>query len=295
MKKKLLVSFSGGETSAFMAQWLWRHKQDDYEMIFVFANTGEENEQTYEFIEKCSAHFGFPVVWIESVTSAVRGVGQSFNIVDFATASRKGEPFEGVISKHGIPNQNTPHCTRDLKEKPITKYAKSIGWADHYTAIGIRYDEADRYNKNAKQQRLIYPLISMVPMTKQKINFWWSQQTFRLNLKGYEGNCKWCWKKSLQKLYQLAKDNPQTFDFPKEMENKYGAYVPEARRKRMEGRGVVPVIPVRFFRGNRSVDDILEESRSWNKSAMDDSQDLNYQLDLIGGDSCEIFSECGSE
>ena len=53
MKKKLLVSFSGGETSAFMAQWLWKHKQDEYEMLFVFANTGQEKEETLQFVDKC--------------------------------------------------------------------------------------------------------------------------------------------------------------------------------------------------------------------------------------------------
>ena len=52
MKQKLLVSFSGGETSAFMAQWLWKHKQDEYDMIFVFANTGQENEETLQIIIK---------------------------------------------------------------------------------------------------------------------------------------------------------------------------------------------------------------------------------------------------
>jgi hypothetical protein len=39
-KKKLNVSFSGGETSAFMAQWLWQNKRDEYDMLFLFANTG---------------------------------------------------------------------------------------------------------------------------------------------------------------------------------------------------------------------------------------------------------------
>ena len=32
-KKKLLVSFSGGETSAFMAHWLWKNKQDEFDMV----------------------------------------------------------------------------------------------------------------------------------------------------------------------------------------------------------------------------------------------------------------------
>ena len=34
--KKLVVSFSGGETSAFMAQWLWQNKKLDYEKLFRY-------------------------------------------------------------------------------------------------------------------------------------------------------------------------------------------------------------------------------------------------------------------
>ena len=56
--KRLLVSFSGGETSAFMAQWLWRHKRDQYDMVFVFANTGQENEETLDFVQQGEAGRG---------------------------------------------------------------------------------------------------------------------------------------------------------------------------------------------------------------------------------------------
>lgn len=286
MKKKLLISFSGGETSAYMGQWLWKHKQDEYEMIFVFANTAQENEETYNFIERCSKQFGFPIVWIEGITNQKNGIGQSFKVVNFNSANREGEPFENVISKYGIPNIKFPHCTRELKERPIGKYAKSIGWTDYYTAIGIRSDEADRMNSKAKLKRFIYPLISDVSMTKPKINFWWSQQPFRLNLKGYQGNCVWCWKKANIKLFQIAKEKPSAFDFPKSMEDKYGDYVPETRLDKNFN------LPINFFRGNRSTVNILEDSIKFNKKVYDDSVDMNFQLDLIGGDSCEIYAEC---
>lgn len=295
-KKKLLVSFSGGETSAFMAQWLWRNKQDEYEMIFVFANTGQENDETYEFITKCENYFGFNVVWVESIIDRKNGVGVKSKIVNEKTADRSGQVFESLIAKHGIPNTNQPHCTRELKERPIEKYAKSIGWKDYYLAIGVRYDEADRINSKAREKKLIYPLISnsMIPMTKPKINFWWSQQPFRLELKGYQGNCIWCWKKSYYKLYQIAKETPKAFDFPKLMEEKYGEYVPASREKLMKENGKKPILPIRFFRGNKSTIDILNEAKSFNKKVHDDSLDVNFQMDLIGGDSCEIYAECGS-
>ena len=40
-KEKVLVAFSGGETSAYMINWLLINEPNN-EYIFVFANTGEE-------------------------------------------------------------------------------------------------------------------------------------------------------------------------------------------------------------------------------------------------------------
>jgi len=278
--EKLLVSFSGGETSAYMAYWLWKHCQDKFEMVFVFANTGQENEETLRFVNQCSLHFGFHIVWVESVVHYGERKGSTHKIVDYNTADRDGKVFEDVIRKYGIPNMATPHCTRELKQAPIKSYAKSIGWKKYYTAIGIRIDEIDRINAKAKEMMFIYPLISknMQPMTKPKINFWWSQMPFRLELKGYQGNCVTCWKKSNPKLYQIAKENPCAFDFMAQMEAKY------------------PIDPLghhkTFFRNNRSAKQILEESKSWNGKIKNDSEEYTYQLDLLGGESCEVFSEC---
>lgn len=284
-KNNLLVSFSGGETSAYMSQWLWAHKRDEYNMVFVFANTGEENEETLEFVQKCSAHFGFKVYWVETKVHHGKRKGSTHRAVDFNTASRKGEPFEDVIKKYGIPNQAFPHCTRELKLNPITSFAKEyFGKKKYYTAIGIRSDEADRINRKAKEKRLVYPLISEIPMTKPKINFWWSQQPFRLNLKGYQGNCKTCWKKSDIKLYQIARERPRFFEFMGSMEKKYPRVGPEFKKYKTN-------VNRTFFRKNRTAADIIAEASSFQGSVKDDAD--MYDTDLVGGDSCEVWSSCG--
>ncbi len=298
MKKKLVVSFSGGETSAFMAQWLWRHKQNEYDIYFVFANTGEENEETLKFVQQCSSHFGFHVTWIEAVVNHNERKGTGFKEVTYHTASRNGEPFEDVIKKYGIPNVKSLHCSRELKERPISSYIKYMEWDDRLLAIGIRNDEIDRQNKDKDKLKIIYPLIYMKPMTKSAINFYWSNMPFRLELKGYEGNCKTCWKKSDNKLYQIAKDNEHNFYFMGKMELRYDKYIPESRLALMAERGEYPKLPIRFFRKNRSVQDIINESKNWTGKVIDDSMLIDNpnlftdsDIELDGG-SCEVFSNC---
>lgn len=273
-KKKLLVSVSGGETSLFMAIWLWLHKQDEYEIIFVFANTGQENEETLIFLKKCAEHFGINIIWIEADVKYGKGNGTRFKLTDFENASRNGEPFEAVIKKYGIPNTSFLHCTRELKMNPIKAYAKSIwGKEKYYLAIGIRIDEFDRMNANKDKLRIIYPLIAkeMKPMTKPMINFWWKQQPFRLELKGYQGNCITCYKKSDKKLFQIAKENPKAFDFFDRMERQYG-----------NGQQI--------FRKNRTTKMLLEEAKNWNGTVKDDSEN---EPTLFDNESCEVFSSCG--
>jgi hypothetical protein len=289
--KNLLVSFSGGETSAFMAQWLNNHYEEyGYEnIVFVFANTGLENEQTLEFVERCDKHFKLNVQWIEAdVKQGVRK-GTGFYRNDFDNASRKGEPFEAIIKKYGIPNQAFPHCTRELKQAPIKAFGKEwFNGEKYHTAIGIRQDEADRMNAKAKEMGFIYPLISskMIPVTKPMINFYWRSMPFRLELKGYQGNCATCWKKADKKLYQIAQENPKAFEFMAEMERKY----PRVGNEFTKDETAIDRV---FFRKNRSTLQILEEAKNWNGKIKNDADEYTYQLDLLGGESCEVFSECG--
>lgn len=150
-REKILVSFSAGETSAYMCHLLKENYSDKYEFVFVFANVGEEHEETLIFADKCDKYFGLNLVWVEPKIIHEVGKGTKHTIVNFETAERSGigGNFEEYIKKFGIPNYQNMTCTRELKERPITSYARSIGWKnnDYKTAIGIRADEIDRISK----------------------------------------------------------------------------------------------------------------------------------------------------
>ena len=274
IKKKLLVSFSGGETSAYLAKWLVDNKEKDYEMIFVFANTGDEEEETLEFINLCSKKWGINIVWVEAVVHYGERIASTHKVVNFKTASRNREPFKDVIIKYGIPNQNFLHCNREMKLNPIKSYIKSLGWVNYETAIGIRIDEFDRMNKHRKKLGLIYPFISDKPTTKQEVSYWWSKQDFRLNLKSYNTNCRTCWKKSDKVLAEIYRNNPKYFDFNKEMELKYG------KEK------------YTFFRNGRSTEQLINDLEKINSKPKDKHLDSNFQTDLFS-ESCDIYSLCG--
>ena len=295
MKDRLFISFSGGETSAFMAQYII--KQNIYkETVTAFANTGEENEKTLEFVERCNEEFKLNCVWVEAVVHHAEKMSPTHKIVNFETAARRGEPFEEIIKKYGIPNAARPHCTRALKVYPLTSYLRSIGWeANSYdTAIGIRADEIDRMNPKAKEKNIIYPMVKL-SMTKPDVNWYWKNMPFRLGLKGYEGNCKWCWKKTLRKRLTIMKEHPEHFDFPERMEALYPH----------NGAGTTGEANV-FFRDNISTKQLKEISAQTKNLIKAEDDSINYgmgklDLDLSGGcsESCDVhhdsFDDAGKE
>lgn len=268
-----------------MTQWLLANRRADYDEIrVVFANTGQEHEETLEFVKRCDRHFNLGVVWVEAVVHAPKGQGTTHRIVDFGSASRNGRPYEDVIAKYGIPNQKYLHCSRELKLSPMGSYMRSIGWGvgSYDTAIGFRVDEFDRMISKARELRIIYPLISTCPMTKPQINGFWRAMPFRLGLKGYEGNCKWCFKKSNRKLLTLMAEDATRFDFPEHMENLY------AMVGQKDGHG-----PRRFFRGQRTVADLRIMASLPFEPAGDDAVKYDEELDVQGGcsESCEVFHD----
>lgn len=287
-KENILVSFSGGETSAFMINWLLKNKPD-HNYRFVFANTGEENEETLLFVKQCADYFGIEVIWLEYERL-------SYKIVTYETAYRshdkeeiangwKNHPFRKYISEFGIPNLQNLSCSRELKERLITRYLSATGWkpSTYDKAIGIRADELGRVGK------FFYPLIK-INCTKQMVNAFWSKMPFRLQLKGWEGNCKICWKKSIRKLITIARYFPERFAFFKIIEEEYGFYLKAGREKARESI----LFPIVFFRENKSVADIFEMAKDLSiEDAIDDSQDTNYQISIWhDGTELDILNGC---
>lgn len=287
-KNKILVSFSGGETSAYMINWLLKNKPE-HEYKFVFANTGEENEETLIFVQQCAEFFNIDITWVQ-----YERLG--FKEVNFETAYRSHDPeeikngwpnhpFRKYIQEFGIPNMQNMSCTRELKEYPINRYMSANGWkpSGYDKAIGIRADELDRVGN------LYYPLLKIMA-TKQMINAFWSKMPFRLKLKGWMGNCKVCWKKSIRKLITIARYHPEWFAFFKVMEDEFGDYLKEGREKQRDNI----VFPIRFFRENKSVAEIFEMAKDESiEDAKDDSVDINYQMSIYhDGTELDVVSGC---
>lgn len=224
-----LISFSGGESSALMLLLLADkydlHDKDRWQI--TFANTGKESEETLRFVEAVKAYTKLPIVWLERERSNLRL--RSYKIVDYKTASRKGEPFSALIKERGfLPNQSIRYCTQELKVRPIKHYLKtSCGWKNWNMILGFRADERGRLsdaNANAKKEcyGIKAPLIDW-QITKPDVNRFWQEMPFRLNLKSYQGNCTLCFLKGVRKREQIIRDKPSEADWWAEQERLIGA------------------------------------------------------------------------
>lgn len=285
-KPVLFVSFSGGRTSGYMCHWLQENKSSEYELIFVFANTGQEHERTLEFVDRCDKEFGLNLVWVEAVINPIKNKGTGFVVVDFETACRDVRLFEDMVKVYGIPNMGFPHCNRELKIAAIKSYKASLGFKrEHLMAVGIRIDESDRMSYSALEAgELTYPLVKWARTTKAEVRHWWSCQSFDLRIDEHQGNCNTCHKKSDRKLYTLAKNSPELFEPFDYLERTY-SHVP------IEGQVITDRV---FFRNHRSSATMVSEANT-----IDFVEFVDYvpemQLNLLDGyNPLDVESDCGS-
>ena len=209
-----VISFSGGRTSAFM---LWK-VLDAYDgklpenIKVCFSNTGKEMPETLDFVKDCQEHWGVDIVWLEYCSE------NKYKVVNYQSASRKGEPFEELIKKKKyVPNMFARFCTSDLKVIPINKYLESIGFEDFITFVGIRADEPRRVAKQRGKENYAVPLADE-NIGLSDIYEFWSNNEFDLNLpniNGYThwGNCDLCYLKSHQKKISIIRERPDLVDW----------------------------------------------------------------------------------
>ena len=267
MKNKLyIMMFSGGRTSAVLAKHIKSNPNNYKNVIYVFLNTGKENEETLQFVDRCDKEWDLNVIWLESLINYEKGKGTTYQIVNFKTASRNGEPFEAMLKKYPLPNNMASNCTRELKQRPIDAYLR-----DNYKdfevirIIGIRADEAHRKSIHAESENIIYPLCDELPFNEKMVRMFWEKQSFDLGLKDYEGNCDLCFKKSLKKRLTIIKENPEKAKWWLDMEQKYSS----------------EEIPRFDLRTNKSIEQLIEMAKRPFTKAKDLFELSKEQCDLF--------------
>jgi 3'-phosphoadenosine 5'-phosphosulfate sulfotransferase (PAPS reductase)/FAD synthetase len=218
------ISFSGGRTSAYM---LWRVLQSGggqlpSQAVVCFANTGKEDEKTLEFVRDCAVNWGVPITWLE-----FQDTKSKFEVVNFKTASRDGEPFEALIRKRKyLPNPVARFCTGELKVLTIERYFKSIDKPEFETMVGLRADEPRRAAK-MRESKLI-PLFD-AGVTQQIVQEFWRSHTFNLGLAFRDGvtasgNCDLCFLKGPHQIFSLIQEKPERAVWWAKMEETIGTF-----------------------------------------------------------------------
>lgn len=214
---EIIVSVSGGKSSAYMS-WLLENLPE-YKHIkkhYIFANTGREMPATISFLYYFFRKFlDVDITLLEANVRYDERASTSYTIKSFSDLSMDGEPYIEVVKKYGLPSIKFPHCSRELKQNPIKNYIRQelkLRNGEYVQAIGMRYDEPRRVQTISE---FIYPLYKY-EVTKSVVNAFFQSPMLRnytLDIEEFEGNCDFCFKKSVNKLRQMYEKYPHRFLF----------------------------------------------------------------------------------
>jgi 3'-phosphoadenosine 5'-phosphosulfate sulfotransferase (PAPS reductase)/FAD synthetase len=157
-------------------------------------------------------------VWLQY--KQAENVKDRFEVVDFDTAARDGEPFTAMIEdKKYLPNVFARFCTSELKVLPIERYMKSIGLDEFQTAVGIRADEPRRVVKMRSKDDYL------VPLTEATVAEFWRAQSFDLQIPNFAGfsNCDLCFLKKAKDKQLIIQHNPERALWWADHEERVGA------------------------------------------------------------------------
>jgi 3'-phosphoadenosine 5'-phosphosulfate sulfotransferase (PAPS reductase)/FAD synthetase len=133
-KARHILALSGGKDSSALAIYMMDKVPD---MEYVFCDTGEELEETYEYISKLQEFLCKKIIWLKSER-------------DFKYYL---DMYSGVL-----PDARARWCTRMLKLKP---YEEFIGDELVVSYVGIRADEPYRKGYISKKPNIttLFPFI----------------------------------------------------------------------------------------------------------------------------------------
>jgi len=226
-----VVSFSGGRTSGYMLYHIvqaFGGKLPDGVKV-IFNNTGKERPETLDFVERCSQEWGVDIVWTEYRYDN----RPSFEVVNYATASRNGEPLEAAITARAgdsgfLPNPRIRYCTIETKIKTTIRYLKSLGWESWTNAVGFRRDEPARKAKLNGPMREqcedgVAPLFD-AGVTLPDVLAFWKSHPFDLQLEQGNGNCDLCFLKGKKRIIENIRQRPESADWWIAQEDRGGTF-----------------------------------------------------------------------
>ncbi len=207
--RRVVVGFSGGVTSAWCAGWALKNYPKD-EVILLFHDTKEEDEDTYRFIKEMSMALKHSI----TERSDGRSVTELFR-------------DEGALA-----NQQMAFCSRILKAEQSEKYfaeLRSQGVTEIIKILGFSSAEWERVQRATMHgerggYKLRFPVIED-KVTKQECADWCKAQgpcLPRMYSWSDHANCVGCVRGG--KAYWLAvKENrPDVFEQRKQLEIEFG-------------------------------------------------------------------------
>lgn len=205
------IGFSGGRTSGYML----KHIIDAHggrlpaDVHVMFANTGNEDEKTLEFVRDCAAHWSVSITWVEFDPRA----DNKTRVVTFDNASRDGQPLAYAIETRPTAhlfNRQSRYCTTTTKQRRMGKIMLHTFGHTHWTSVlGLRHDEPNRVANNrarsGRDRETVALPLDDAGVTNADVLEWWRRQPFGLELPNVDGqtvggNCVLCPLKSHWKL-----------------------------------------------------------------------------------------------
>lgn len=200
-----VISFSGGRTSGYMLRRILDvGLQPDVHVLF--ADTGQERDETYAFIRTVMERWRVIVPWV----------------------SRPGQFTQLITDRKFLPNPIMRFCTSELKIAPMSAFMESCGYETWTNVVGFRADEPDRVSRTRQREaKDAGPWTSVFPLhaagvTEAEVWAFWAAQPFDLQLRKHEGNCTLCFLKGVSIRSGIMRDRPDLAAWWIEQERRIG-------------------------------------------------------------------------